>query len=246
MTGSAKLHLLRRAVLSAAIVGTIGVALSLAGYQDQGAPSAPAPAPKTATATASKVPATAAAADPAPTEVLTRLRDDVDRLKIELDLRQQLWRLQQDANRPAWVHAAPWVALAVVGIWVATGWLLYISKERQRVWAKHPDPTTLSTLTASITELKTTVTELRGMVESARTDVAGVTENIQGLWKTLATISTGAGAPRVTSPPITSPRVTSPTVTSSPVTSAPGTPPPVTPPPVTSPPVASAEREEKE
>lgn len=186
--------------MSAAIVCTTGVALPLAVHQDQRAPSAPAPARKTAPATTGNVPATAAAADPATTEILTRLRDDVDRLKIELDLRQQLWRLQQEANRPAWVHAAPWIALAIVGIWVATGWLLYINKERERVWAKHPDPTTLSTLTASITELKTTVTELRGMVQNARTDVAGVTENIQGLWKTLASISIDTGVTPATQP----------------------------------------------
>jgi hypothetical protein len=192
MAGSANAQLVRHAILVVAVFHTTGAALPLTAYQNQGAP--PAPASKTATATPGSVPATAAAtADPATTEALSRLRDDVDRLKIELDLRQQLSRLQQDANRPAWVHAAPWVALGVVGIWVATGWLLYISKERRRVWAKHPDPTTLSSLTASITELKTTVTELRDMVEKAGTEVEGVTENIQRLWKTLANISTDSG-----------------------------------------------------
>ena len=155
MTALAISHLVRRVVVTAAIVCSAGAALPIAASQ----------------------------ADPLTSEKIGRLQEQVDQLKA---------RLADHEKAPAgseWVQAAPWIALGIIGIWVATGWFLYINKERARVWEKHPDSAALGSLTNNVAELKKAVLEVGAAVKTARDDVKVITGNVQELWKTIATDS---------------------------------------------------------
>jgi hypothetical protein len=110
----------RRIALGIAMVGGTLVVEPLSAHQDS--VRAPATSPARVQSDTQKVTTGAPS-----TDAMSRLQDDVDRLKIELDLRQQLWRAQEMAVRPSW---APWAALSIVA--VAAALFLFHDRKSER------------------------------------------------------------------------------------------------------------------
>jgi hypothetical protein len=117
----------------------------------------------------------------APAEQSTAEKLSELQLKTELELRQELSRLQKELenrSKPALVMAMPWIALGIVGLGFVVAWNAKNKRER------HPE--TLKPLEERLNKLNEQVSELSANIGEISQQVTAVNTSINELWRTLA------------------------------------------------------------
>jgi peptidoglycan hydrolase CwlO-like protein len=146
----------------------------------------------------SNLPQPPASVEQSTAEKLAELQRDVTQLKSELALREEVSQLRREVeerSKPAWVLAAPWVALGIVGLGFVVAWLVLNFRERVLKWHKESDPKTLDGLEERLKKLDGQVVELSSRIGEIGKQVTAVNTSINELWRTLAISRLMSSAP---------------------------------------------------
>ena len=124
-------------------------------------------------------------------EEIASLKRHVAQLESEFGLREEVSRLRKDLeerSRPKrpWAEAAPWIALAVVGLGFAIAWLMLNWRERVLGWQKQPDPKALDDLAGRVKALDGQISKLGDKLGEMGSGVTAVNASLTELWKALA------------------------------------------------------------